>query len=100
MSEVHWRERAKVVGRVSSVQIQPSGDTPRLTVTLVDDTGGIILVFGRRQVAGVAPGVRLVAEGMVSQIHDHLAIFNPQVSLLGDDGEPGSGRDRDGEEGD
>ncbi|MGH9129723.1 MAG: OB-fold nucleic acid binding domain-containing protein, partial [Acidimicrobiales bacterium] len=95
MAEVRWRQRAKVAGRVKSVQVQPWGDTPRLTVTLVDDTGGITLIFGRRQVAGVITGARLTAEGMVSQVSGHLAIFNPQVSLLGSESAPPEG-DGDG----
>jgi amino acid transporter len=95
IAEVRWRQRAKVAGRVKSIQVQPYGDTPRLVITLVDPTGGITLVFGRRQVAGVTTGARLTAEGMVSQVAGHLAIFNPQVSLLGDDADVPSEEGRD-----
>ncbi|MGH9131945.1 MAG: amino acid permease [Acidimicrobiales bacterium] len=94
VAEVRWRQRAKVVGRVKAVQVQPLADTPRVTMTLMDSTGGLLLVFGRRQVAGVSPGTRLVAEGMVSQLNGHLAIFNPHLSLLADTEETGSGGDQ------
>ncbi|MGH9064760.1 MAG: amino acid permease [Acidimicrobiales bacterium] len=87
ISEVRWRQRAKVAGRVRSVQVQPWGDTPRFTATVVDDSGGLTLVFGRREVAGISTGTRLVAEGMVTQASGRLAILNPLIELLPPEGE-------------
>ena len=78
IGETHWRERAKVSGRVRSVRVQPWSGVATLECTLRDTTGGINLVFlGRREVAGIRPGVHLVAEGMIGEHHGRLAILNP-----------------------
>ena len=46
--------RARVTGRVHSVRVQPHGGVASLECTLVDETGGIVLVFlGRRSIPGM-----------------------------------------------
>jgi hypothetical protein len=83
ISEVQWRQRAKVAGRVRSIEVQPWAGVPTLKATLVDDTGGLSVVFlGRREVAGVGPGTRMVAEGMVGDHGGRLAMLNPDYVLL------------------
>jgi hypothetical protein len=50
---------------------------------VVDETGGILLVFlGRRKVAGVELGREIVAEGMVGQSRGYLAVLSPDIELL------------------
>jgi hypothetical protein len=83
VAEVEWRSRAKVAGRVRSLRVQPWAGVPTLEGTLVDDTGGISVVFlGRRHVAGIRPGTRMVVEGMVGDHAGRLAILNPDYRLL------------------
>jgi amino acid transporter len=83
IGEVQWRHRARVAGRVKSVRVQPRAGVPSLECTLVDETGGLLLIFqGRRQIPGIQPGVRLVAEGMVGERDRRLAILNPDYELL------------------
>jgi amino acid transporter len=83
IGELRYRSPARVAGRVRSVKVQPSTVSPSLACRLEDPTGGITLVFqGRRKVAGIEPGVRLVAEGMVGEQGDRLAMFNPQYELI------------------
>ena len=83
ISEVGWRTRARVAGRVRSVRIQPWAGVPTLECTLVDDTGGIQVVFlGRREVAGIHPGTRMVVEGMVGGHGGRMAILNPDYRLM------------------
>jgi hypothetical protein len=49
----------------------------------VDASGGLSVVFlGRREVAGIRPGCRLAAEGVVGAHHGRLAIVNPVYELL------------------
>ena len=63
-----WRTRARIRGHVRSMRVQPWGDVASLECVVVDETGGILLVFlGRRKVAGIELGRELVAEGMVGQ---------------------------------
>jgi amino acid transporter len=78
-----WRQQVKLVGTIQSVRVQPRGGVPSLEVTLVDDTGGIVVVFlGRRRIAGIEPGTRIVVEGRVSDHHGKLALLNPTYQLL------------------
>jgi hypothetical protein len=83
IAEVVWRQRARVAGRVRSLRIQPWGGVPTLECTLVDESGGLLVVFlGRRAVAGIVPGRRMSVSGMVGAHHGHLAILNPDYELL------------------
>ena len=84
IAEVRWRERARVAGRVRSLRVRPWGDAPTLECVLVDDTGGLVVVFlGRRKVAGIRPGTRLVVEGTVGSRDGHPAIVNPEYDFVG-----------------
>src|SRR5207302_4611009 len=90
IGQVQWRHRARVAGRVKSVSVQPSSVSPSLLCKLVDSTGGLTLVFpGRRKVAGIEPGARLVAEGTVGEQGGRLAIFSPEYELIAPGGPEG-----------
>ena len=83
VADVEWRSRARVAGRVRSLRVQPWAGVPTLEGTLVDDTGGISVVFlGRRYVPGIRPGTKMVIEGMVGDHAGRLAILNPDYRLL------------------
>ncbi|GAB2702309.1 APC family permease [Kitasatospora kifunensis] len=83
MRDLVWRERAGVEGQVRSVNLTPVSGVPRLECRLYDETGGITLIFyGRRDVPGISPGVRLRAEGMVGNTDGRLTIANPTYTLL------------------
>jgi amino acid transporter len=83
ISAVRLRRRARVGGRVHSIRVQPWAGVPTLECTLVDDTGALSVVFlGRREVAGIDLGTRMIVEGMVGEHHGRLAILNPTYQLL------------------
>ncbi len=91
IGQVQWRQRARVAGRVKSVSVQPSSVSPSLLCKLVDPSGGLTLVFpGRRRVAGIEPGARLVAEGTVGEQGGRLAMFSPDYELIAPGGSEGS----------
>ncbi len=91
IGQVQWRQRARVAGRVKSVSVQSSTVSPSLLCKLVDPTGGLTLVFpGRRKVAGIEPGARLVAEGTVGEQGGRLAIFSPDYELIAPGGSASS----------
>jgi amino acid transporter len=95
IGQVQWRQRARVAGRVKSVSVQPSSVSPSLLCKLVDPTGGLTLVFpGRRKVAGIEPGARLVAEGTVGEQGGRLAIFSPDYELIAPGGSEGADAER------
>jgi amino acid transporter len=76
------RQTAVVEGRVRSVQVSPISGSPALRCELVDETGGVTLLFyGRRSIAGIEPGVHLRAEGRIGTYKGHLAIANPLYTL-------------------
>jgi amino acid transporter len=82
IASVRCRQRVQVRGRVRSLRVQPYSGTSNLECTLVDDTGGISVLFlGRRAIAGVEIGTDMTAEGMVVDHHDRLAILNPIYEL-------------------
>jgi hypothetical protein len=79
---VEWRQRVRVTGRIEAIRVQPLAGSPVLECTLVDETGGISLVFlGRRSIAGLDIGATLTAEGMVIDQRGRLAIINPLYQL-------------------
>lgn len=83
ISQVAWRDEVSVEGRVRSMRITPWADVPSLECTLVDESGGLTLVFlGRRKIAGVHPGTVLRAEGTAGAHHGRLALMNPTYELL------------------
>jgi amino acid transporter len=85
VAEARPRRRARVTGRVHTLRVQPHGGVASLECTLVDETGGLVLVFlGRRQVTGLVVGARLVAEGMVGVDGGRLAILNPVYEYVPD----------------
>jgi amino acid transporter len=91
ISQVSYRNRAVVQGRVRSVRISPISGSPALMAELCDATGGVTLVFyGRRSIAGLEPGAPMRAEGMLGEHNGHLAMANPVYQLLPED-TPGDG---------
>lgn len=83
IGQVEWRHRVRIAGRVKSVRTQPRGGTSNLECVLADGSGKILLVFqGRRQIAGIEPGARLVVEGMVGDWARRQAILNPAYELV------------------
>jgi RecG-like helicase len=80
---VTWRDTVCVQGRVRSLRIQPWADVASLECTLVDETGGITVVFlGRRKIAGVHPGTIMRVTGMAGSHHGKLALMNPTYELV------------------
>ncbi len=82
IADVQYRQRCTVHGKVRSVRVRPWADSPTLEVVLVDDSGGISVVFlARRSVAGIRPGTVMTVEGVVGAHERRLAILNPRYEL-------------------
>jgi RecG-like helicase len=81
--ELQPRTVARVVGEISSVRIVPRAGAPSLEVGVSDGKGVVTAVFfGRKKVAGLTPGRRLVVEGMVAPLGNRAFIYNPVYELL------------------
>jgi RecG-like helicase len=80
---VEPRQVARVVGEVSSVRIVPRAGAASLEVAVTDGRGVITAVFfGRKKIAGLSPGRRVVIEGMVAPLNNRTFIYNPVYELL------------------
>jgi hypothetical protein len=80
---VRWRQRARVMGRIRSMRVQPWAHVASLECVVVDETGGLVVVFlGRRRVAGIELGRQLVVDGVVGAHRGYLAMLNPEIQLL------------------
>jgi amino acid transporter len=83
--DAQFRQRVRVAGKVYSMRVQPWSGVAALELTLIDDTGAIAVVFfGRRQLAGVTAGSKLVVEGVVGEHRGKMAMLNPAYSIQAD----------------
>ena len=82
IEQLRFRERARVAGKVYAVRVQPWSGVASLELTIVDDTGALLLVFfGRRSLPGVATGTRLIVDGMVGSHRSTMAMLNPHYEI-------------------
>ena len=84
ISELRWRSKARIAGRVKSVRVQPWAESQSLECTIVDSSGhAATLVFlGRRSIAGIRSGTLVTAEGTVGKHRNKLAMINPLFEIL------------------
>lgn len=69
-------------GRLRAVVYTPSEHVPTLEAELFDGSGSIVLVWlGRRRIAGLEPGRRIIARGRVGEHQGRPAIYNPWYEL-------------------
>jgi RecG-like helicase len=81
--ELRQGELGHVVGRIRSVVYTPSETVPTLDAKLYDGTDTLALVWlGRRRIAGIEPGRRVLARGRVGEHNGRMAIYNPWYQLL------------------
>ena len=79
------RQPSTVVGEIASVRIVNKAGAPWLEVTISDGTGKLVAMWtGRRKIAGIKPGQRLVLSGRASPSGDggRLLVLNPLYELL------------------
>ncbi|MDQ4097750.1 MAG: OB-fold nucleic acid binding domain-containing protein [Actinomycetota bacterium] len=85
MGSVRPREEVSVVGEITTVRIVPRAGSPSLEATITDGTGSVVAAWtGRRRIAGIAPGKRLMINGRGAPIAPggRLLFFNPRYELL------------------
>jgi hypothetical protein len=76
------RELVTVAGTLRTVTFSPRGGVPALEGELYDGTGTVTLLWlGRRRIAGIQPGVELVATGRLTMVDGDRAMFNPRYEL-------------------
>ncbi|HEY3004869.1 MAG TPA: OB-fold nucleic acid binding domain-containing protein [Kribbellaceae bacterium] len=76
------RETVTIAGTLRTVTFSPRGGVPALEGELYDGTGTVTLLWlGRRRIAGIQPGVELVASGRLTTVDGNRAMFNPRYEL-------------------
>lgn len=86
IAEIAPRALVTAVGEISSLRIVPRKDkTKWLEATVRDGTGSVVAMWtGRRKIAGVRPGQRLLIEGRGSPTGPggRMMFYNPMYELL------------------
>lgn len=86
ISQVEPREHRTVAGEIKTVRIVPRPHgSPWLEATITDGTGYLVARWtGRRRIAGVKSGQRLLVSGRGSRTGPggRLLLVNPQYELL------------------
>jgi hypothetical protein len=88
LDDLDLRRPVRIAGEIRSVRIVPRAGAASLEATVQDGRGTVTAVFlGRRKIAGLSPGRRVLLEGVVTKhrsannAHDRL-IYNPVYQLL------------------
>ncbi len=85
IADLPARVEGTVVGEITSMRIVPRAGSPSLEATITDGTGSMVLVWtGRRKIAGVVPGKRIVVSGRGAATgpKGRLLMFNPSYELI------------------
>ncbi len=81
------RREATVAGQIASLRIVPSNHgSPWLEATVQDGTGCLVVLWtGRRRIAGIRPGARLIVTGRPTPAGHtgRPTLYNPVYELLG-----------------
>jgi RecG-like helicase len=78
----HRGEKVCLAGRLKSVVFTPRVDRPTLEAELWDGSDAVTLIWlGRRRIAGIEPGRRIVVRGRVAQQDGRKVMFNPDYEL-------------------
>ncbi len=76
------REVVDVAGMLRAVTLRPHGTSLTMEADLWDGTGSVTLIWlGRREIAGIQPGRRIVVRGRLTNIRGERAIYNPSYEL-------------------
>ena len=79
------RQEITVAGEISSTRIVPRAGSPSLEATVSDGSGMLVVVWtGRRRIAGISPGRRLLLSGRGTDQggRGRILLMNPRYELL------------------
>ncbi|MBA0052012.1 DNA-binding protein [Streptomyces sp. AJS327] len=76
------RQIVRVAGTLRTVTLRPRAGVPTLEAELFDGTASLDIVWlGRRAIAGVEPGRKMIVWGRTTLQHGRPVIFNPTYEL-------------------
>jgi hypothetical protein len=85
IGECQARQEIAVAGEISSMRIVPRAGSPSLEATVSDGSGMLVVVWtGRRRIAGISPGRRLLLSGRGTDQggRGRILLMNPRYELL------------------
>jgi len=85
ISECSPRQEITVAGEISSLRIVPRAGSPSLEASINDGSGVLVVVWtGRRRIAGISPGRRLLLSGRGTDQggRGRILLMNPRYELL------------------
>jgi hypothetical protein len=82
IGQCHDREVVTVTGTLRTVTLRPRAGVPALEAQLFDGSAALDVVWlGRRSIAGIEPGRKIIASGRVSVNRGRPVLFNPKYEL-------------------
>jgi hypothetical protein len=86
LDQLTLRRPVQIAGEIRSVRIVPRAGAASLEASVNDGRGTVTAVFlGRRKIAGLSPGRRVLLEGVVTAKGHHGSdslMYNPVYQLL------------------
>ncbi|MFF3322824.1 OB-fold nucleic acid binding domain-containing protein [Streptomyces sp. NPDC002889] len=82
IAECGDRQIVRVTGTLRTVTLRPRAGVPALEAELFDGSAPLDVVWlGRRSIAGIEPGRKMIASGRISMSHGRRVLFNPKYEL-------------------
>jgi RecG-like helicase len=82
IQQCHDRQVVTVTGTLRAVTLRPRAGVPALEAQLFDGSGALDVVWlGRRSIAGIEPGRKIIVSGRVSVNRGRPVLFNPKYEL-------------------
>ena len=83
IADAPLRTHILLAGEVQAVQAVPNAYSRSLEVTVSDGSGRAVAVFtGRRRIAGLGVGRRVLLEGVARKEHGRLVVVNPAYTIV------------------
>ena len=82
IADAPLRKRVTIAGVIRRLTVLPMEDNEALEVLVTDGTGEVVVQFmGRRSIAGLGLGTRVVVEGVLGEHHGDVKMLNPRLEL-------------------
>jgi RecG-like helicase len=82
IAEAPSRERVRIAGIIRRMTVFPMKDNESLEAHVSDGTGEVVIRFmGRRSIAGLGLGSKIVVEGVLGEHHGAVHMLNPRLEL-------------------
>jgi hypothetical protein len=82
IADAPLRKHVTIAGVIRRITVLPMEDNEALEVLVTDGTGDVLVQFmGRRSIAGLGLGTRVVVEGVLGEDRGVVKMRNPRLEL-------------------